>query len=307
MMAIDPHHPLIVDTLTTLLRADIDPSTINMKIPDYDGTLYLLAGISDSMIAFIMQSEEVKSIGEAGGYEALDNFLQGFQIDRTAPNQYSVIIDKSQLPTETEARKAAVAQIADKFSLLRTTFLSGPFFKAIAAVKQGLPFQAQQVNIRKNEKLWVIPAEGRVTFVFQIVYKDSNDASFARIFLQEFQDSKKKISNAPVISFGTAPPENISQYRPKTEGLFLSLTILRDQITNPVEQAKCLSGFRQYLTYHIHASKTYLHMRMRKRTEVLHTALKQAVPEKLEEKTFKRVRAMKGIKEEAKIINNFKS
>ena len=48
-------------------------------------------------------------------------------------------------------------------------------------------------------------------------------------------------------------------------------------------------------------------MRMRKRTDLLHNALKQAVPEKLEEKTFKKVRAVKGIKEDQRIINNFKS
>lgn len=306
MMAIDPHHPLIVDTLTTMLREDIDVSAINVKIPDFDGTLYVIGGVTDTIIAFTMLSEEAKSIGEAGGYEAIEHYLQGFQSDRSASNQFSVIIDKAQLPSAKDQRTLAVQEIAQKFSTFRSVFLSGPYFKAISAVKQGLAFQPQQVNIRKTEKLWIIPAESRVTFVFQIFYKDNNDASFARIFLQEFQDSKKQISNAPVISFGNAPPEYISQFRPKNEGMFLSLTMLKDQITNPIDQAKWLCGFRQYLTYHVHSCKTYLHMRMRKRTDVLLNALKQAVPEKLQEKTFKRVRATKGIKEESKIINNFK-
>lgn len=46
---------------------------------------------------------------------------------------------------------------------------------------------------------------------------------------------------------------------------------------------------------------------MRKRTDLLFNELKQAVPEKLEGKTFKRVRATKALEEEARIINNFRA
>ena len=306
-MAIDPHHPLIVETITGMLTEGVDVSNISMKIADFDGTLYMIGGLTESIIGFTLVSEEVKSIGDAGGYEALDQHLQGFQTARTSSNEYSVIIDKSQLPVVKQQRDIAVHEIADKLSIIRTVFLSGPFFTALATAKSGASLPIKQINIRKNEKLWIMSGDGRAAFIFQIIYKDSNDTSLAKIFLQEFQDSKKTINNAPVISFGPAPPDSISQFRPKAEGLYLSLTLLRDQISNPVEQAKWLSGFRQYLSYHIHSCKTYLHMRMRKRTDLLHNALKQAVPEKLEEKTFKKVRAVKGIKEDQRIINNFKS
>ena len=306
-MAIDPQHPLIIEHITEMLAEGLDVSNIALKISDYDGTVYMITGIAETMIAFIMISEEIKSIGDAVGYEALEHYLQGFQADRSSPNQYSIIVDKSLLPIEKVQRDIAVKEIARKFSMIRTVFLSGPYFKALAIVKQDGTCPPQQVNIRKNEKLWIISGNARVTFVLQILYKDNNDSSLARIFLQEVQDSKKLIANAPVISFGAAPPENISQFRPKAEGLFLSITLLKDQINNPTEQAKWLCGFRQYLSYHIHTCKTYLHMRMRKRTEILLGVLRQAVPEKLEEKIFKKARAVKGIKEDQRIINNFKS
>lgn len=306
-MAIDPRHPLIIDTLTTVLKNDIDLPSFHMNIADYDGDIYMIAGISDTMLAFTMLSKEIKSIGDAGGYEAIQQHLQGFPTDTSNPESFSVIIDKSQLPSSPEQRSLSASTIAEKFSTFRTIFISGPFIQALTAAKQGTSFTAKQVNIRKGEKLYLIPGDGRVTFVFQILYKDSNDASLAKIFLQEFQDSKKQISNAPVITFGSVPPENIRSFNPKTEGLFLSITMLRDQINNPLEQAKWVSSLRQYLTYHIHSCKTYLHMRMRKRADLLYNELKQAVPEKLEEKTFKRVRATKAMKEEARIINNFRA
>lgn len=305
-MAIDPHHPLIQETLSKVLKSG-NMSLHNIKISDYDSMLYMIVGLSETHLAFTLLSDQVKSIGDAGGYNALDEHFQGLQTDKSTPDQYSVIIDTSQLPSNPDQRTLTIDQIVQKFSCFRTVFLSGPYFQALSLVKQGRSFAPLQVDIRKSERLWIIPGETRVSFVFQIIYKDTNDTSLAKIFLQEFQDAKKQISNAPVISFGSSPPENISAYRPKTEGLFLSVTILKDQITNPLEQSKWISGFKQYLSYHIHSCKTYLHMRMRKRSDLLYNALKQAVPEKLEEKTFKRVRATKGIKEEAKIINNFKN
>ena len=81
--------------------------------------------------------------------------------------------------------------------------------------------------------------------------------------------------------------------------------MLKDHVRDPKKQSEHISGFRQYLTYHIHACKTYMHMRMRKRVSSLLGALKLAVPEKLDEKIFKRARATKTLKEEAKIQYNF--
>ena len=40
-----------------------------------------------------------------------------------------------------------------------------------------------------------------------------------------------------------------------------------------------LSGFRNYLYYHFKATKTYLHMRMRKRVQTWLQVLNRAVPE----------------------------
>lgn len=45
-----------------------------------------------------------------------------------------------------------------------------------------------------------------------------------------------------------------------------------------------LSGFRNYLHYHIKATKTYLHMRMRKRVQTWLQVLNRAVPEQETEK-----------------------
>jgi hypothetical protein len=302
MMSIDPSHPLLVENLSKVLTGPDTPFT--MTIPDYDGFLYLI-NYEQQVLTFSLIYEFVQSIGQAGGFEAIEQHLSGFPSHR-ADNSLTFQVNRSALPQDTEGQKSAAGEISSKFSMFRTVFFGGPFVSSLSNLQAGRPMQARQIEVRRHEKLWIIPGENRVSFVFQIFYQDFNDASLAKIFLQEIQDSKKQISNSPVISFGSSPPDIITSFRPKSEGLFLSVTILKDQVKHPVEQGRWLGSLKQYLSYHIHSCKTYLHMRMRKRTDALLQALKQAVPEKIQEKVFKKVRATKGIKEEAKIINNFR-
>lgn len=302
-MSIDPNHPLIVENMSKVLSGPEVP--FSMTIPDYDGFIYLL-NYENQILSFSLIYDSLNSIGEAGGFAAIEQHLQGFQNHRT-DRSITFEINKTLLPTDPARQKAAIEEISLKFSQFRNVLVGGVFSAPLASTLSNTPSQPRQIDIRKNEKIWIVPGDNRVSFVFQVVFEDFNDASLAKIFLQEIQDSKKQISNSPVISFGTNPPENIASFRPKTDGMFLSITILKDQIKNPVEQGRWLGSLKQYLSYHIHSCKINLHMRMRKRSDALLNVLKQAVPEKLQEKTFKRVRATKGIKEDAKIINNFRS
>jgi len=120
-------------------------------------------------------------------------------------------------------------------------------------------------------------------------------------------EAKRQVPNSPVITFSLNPPESMSAFKHVTEKTigYLSVTILREQIRQEDETGRWLASFKQYITYHIHACKTYLHMRMRKKTDGLLKVLMSAVPEKLQEKTFRRVRATKTRREESKIVYNF--
>ncbi|OMJ74317.1 hypothetical protein SteCoe_26807 [Stentor coeruleus] len=120
MMAIESRHPLIIDTLTTVLKNEIDLPFFHMNIADYDGVIYMISGISDTMLAFTMLSKEIKSIGDAGSYDAIQQHLQGFPTDNSNPESFSVIIDKSQLPSSSEQKNLSISTISEKFSIFRT-------------------------------------------------------------------------------------------------------------------------------------------------------------------------------------------
>lgn len=310
MMSIDPHHPLLIDNISALLCSEIDLSAINIKLTDYDGIVYLITGYNADSICFTFMIPQLTSVGEAGGFESIEANYSGFPV-YIETSDITLFIDRTQIPdpSQFEARRARANQISQQFSLFRTHFLSGPFIKALRSVKKGIPCESREIQIRPNEKLWITPGENRVNMIFQVNFADHTDGSLSKVFLQEFVDAKRQVPDAPVISFSQNAPESIRSFgcspNPHTIG-FLSVTLLKEQIKNEEEIGRWLSSFKQYVTYHLHCCKTYLHMRMRKKADGLLKVLQTAVPERLEEKTFRRVRASKTRREESKIVYNLK-
>jgi actin related protein 2/3 complex subunit 2 len=110
----------------------------------------------------------------------------------------------------------------------------------------------------------------------------------ARVFLQEYSEVRK-VNGAPPCSFGRDPPRELSSMELR-EGKscigYLSFSIMEGHVkAGKLHTAVTLiSSLRDYLTYHIKASKTYLHYRMRKQCQELQGVLNRAKPETTKEK-----------------------
>lgn len=93
---------------------------------------------------------------------------------------------------------------------------------------------------------------------------------------QEFVDTRRTVNNAPPAAFSKDPPLELRNAPglPTSSDLvgYLSLAIFPSHVDSLEKRAKAASlvqGLRNYLHYHIKASKTYLHIRMRKRVDLL--------------------------------------
>ena len=94
--------------------------------------------------------------------------------------------------------------------------------------------------------------------------------------LQEFVDTRRTVNNAPPVAFGKDPPLELRgapglRNSPDLVG-YLSLAIFPthvDTTEKRIKAATLVQSLRNYLHYHIKASKTYLHIRMRKRVDLL--------------------------------------
>jgi hypothetical protein len=94
--------------------------------------------------------------------------------------------------------------------------------------------------------------------------------------MQEFVDTRRTVNNAPPVAFGKDPPLELRgapglRNSPDLVG-YLSLAIFPTHVDTTEKRIKAstlVQGLRNYLHYHIKASKTYLHIRMRKRVDLL--------------------------------------
>jgi actin related protein 2/3 complex subunit 2 len=214
------------------------------------------------------------------------DFAVGFDLDAVAP------ADKEPL-----LRKVAA---------MRKHLLGAPVYKALQGIKDGnggsLPLMV--LETRAKEGMFVKPGNDRCTIVFAFAFPDETDNAVARVMLQQFAKEGPKVNGAPPCSYAEAknPPMEIREL-PKvgsfTDGCgFMSFVVFASHISTPAKMDKVigmLTSFRNYLLYHIKASKTYLHMRMRKKVNGWLQVLNKSHHEKTEKeaktaggKTFKR-------------------
>lgn len=228
---------------------------------------------------FMRQAVVLKSMGSK---ELLDKLFPG--MEATPDPEYNVAIefDCDRLPDP--------AAFLERVSLLKRHVLSGPMHRAFSALvakkSEGMPIM--RIDYRKTESIFVCPSATKVIVIFLVDFIDSTDKALAKVFLQEFMEAQRSVRTAPPVSYYPKdPPSELAsiassiKYNSDAAG-FLSFAleerhVLGDKLENSMT---LLSGFRNYLHYHIKCSKTYLHMRMRKRVAGWLQVLNRAIPER---------------------------
>lgn len=183
------------------------------------------------------------------------DFAVGFDLDTVKPDERDAVLKK--------------------VSCLRRHILAAPIMKALDGVKAGngasLPFM--MLELRSKECMFIKTGNDRCTIVFAFNFPEETDNALARVMLQQFAKESAKVNGSPPCSFSEAknPPLEIRDQKIDvyTNGCgFVSFVIFASHINQPAKYEKAitmLATFRNYLHYHIKASKTYLHMRMRKK------------------------------------------
>jgi actin related protein 2/3 complex subunit 2 len=169
---------------------------------------------------------------------------------------------------------------------LKRHVTGGPMEKAFRAMlNREAPSPVVTINYRKNETMYIAPAATKVVVIFLVDFVDQFDKAIARVFLQEFVEAQRTVRTAPPVSVSREPPGELAslsignQYNGAAG--FISFALEERHLAGDKIDAciAMLTGFRNYLHYHIKCSKTYLHMRMRKRVAGWLQILNRAVPE----------------------------
>lgn len=222
-------------------------------------------------------------------------------IDPVEPGfQLTLKLDLSKLPPNEDDR----VQLMIKTASLRAVVLGAPLrdiLKHLAA-KVVAPEADSLMAIvhRPRESFFVIPQPEKVTVVFPMRFKDSNDCVLATSFLQEFMEARRTggLSTAPSCQWSPNPPLELKgapAHALNANSGFVSFVIFPRHVEGDKldRTVWSLCTFHAYVSYHIKCSKAFMHTRMRRRVETLIQALNRAKPEVEKEKKTAQGRSFK--------------
>lgn len=293
MLFLESENKIIKEVLEGRLGASaprpVQP--LEIRLCDFDDVQYDMS-IADNLLTVSMAYPPYKTLEGLGAKQMFAVTYPEFQL--IAPKTG---FDFSLQVNVEVVTPANAASFIERISVLKRNILSAPFEQCFEALQNGnaSSLGAVQIPYRRNETMYVLPQADRIIIVYSVCFEDKTDQAIARVFLQEFVDTRRTVNNAPPVAFGKDPPLELRnapglRNSPDLVG-YLSLAIFPthvDTTEKRIKAATLVQGLRNYLHYHIKASKTYLHIRMRKRVDLLLQVLNRARPEKDQSKTQKK-------------------
>jgi len=187
------------------------------------------------------------------------------------------------------------AKFARNISLMKRNALAAPFYKTFSDIEAKKPGGLCEIRYRDEEAIFIKPESDRCIVIFDIQFKDSDDIVLAKVFLQEYQDARRTMSNAPSVTYSQKePPLELKGVRNLKVGEnqgFVSFVLFQPHISTSRREKTIdnIQTFRNYLHYHIKCSKAYLHTRMRNRVRTFLQVLNRAKSEPPQEKEKKTI------------------
>lgn len=196
-------HRALHDTLTNILRqpeptvddngdtktATREPTIINLC--DFDSVEYNLTIQQDDLntLLFNVKLPVYKQIKQHGAEDILkqnyaqyinDTITTGYDITLRLPLSNDVVYNQQQI---------------NSLSSIKTTVVSGVYIKYFTPLLTNQPPPSESIvySEQSDTLIYIIPGKDRVTVVYEIDFNDKVDKAIARIFMQEFVDSKRRL------------------------------------------------------------------------------------------------------------------
>ncbi|KIW95669.1 uncharacterized protein Z519_04254 [Cladophialophora bantiana CBS 173.52] len=301
MLLLD-YQNVLIQSLLTERFSGAPPISIDQVVSDFDGvTFHISTPSSKTQILISLSIKCYRELLQYGAEQVLQREYGNYITNTEAGYDFSILIDLENLPPTAEEKEELVRRI----SLLKRNVMAAPFEKAFdefaqlaeeaskytsesapQGVKEGGEVMA--IHYREEEAIYIKASHDRVTVIFSTMFTDAVDRIFAKVFLQEFVDARRRaIQNAPQVLFRSDPPLELQGLRgvgktgEKGEMGFITFVLFPRHLTRQRrdEVISHIQTFRDYFHYHIKASKAYIHSRMRRRTADFLQVLNRARPE----------------------------
>ena len=165
-------------------------------------------------------------------------------------------------------------QTAEKLSTFRIKIYSYVLEKMLQDVKDKKKPKPLVFHLNSKNVVHVNPLSDNVQLTYGIDFLQKTDQSLAKVFLQELKEAKNHVKNAcPVnvyVETDEVPKNIIEIDHPKkySNGLVV-FNLFVNKFDTIKKFLNYFVTFREYIQFHIHSIKTFLHIRMNRKGKEL--------------------------------------
>jgi actin related protein 2/3 complex subunit 2 len=291
MILLEYHNKIIEDTLLEKFQiTDGKYESVETTIADFDSVTFHIFTPDQNAKNILNISMYIKCYSELKKHGVDEVMKRIYGNYLTSPeNGFDVTlqIDLSSPPSD-------VNKFARDVALLKRNAFAAPYYKVFSDIEAKKPGGLVEIRYRDEEAVFIKPETDRAIVIFSIQFKDSDDIVFAKVFLQEFADARKTMTNVPSVIFSQKePPLELKGARNLKVGEsqgYVSFVLFQPHMSGTKKEKTIdnIQTFRNYLHYHIKCSKAYMHTRMRNRVKIFLQVLNRAKTEigSAEKKTF---------------------
>jgi len=280
MILLEYNNRILNDTIERLIR---NPKTIvDILISDFDGAKFHIFTDKegeDTLVSISFLWAVWGSLNGHGREIALKNNYGTFLAPQAESGfDFTLKINVNKIPEEKKA------SFPLHISMMKRNLFAAPFNKFFEGAAQKKEFPVLALEYRPQEYVYLKNVQDRTIVVFKVMFKDRDDQTLAKVFLQEFTRTQ---SGSPPVSYSYRnPPSDITGATGATESDdhgYVSFVLFPAHTSGNKKQATLsnIQTFRNYLHYHIKCCKAYMHTRMRARVTSLLKILNRAKTEPL--------------------------
>jgi len=208
----------------------------------------------------------------------LDKFKKAFEKkpkDLTEEQEEKFLEDRKAIRAELET---FAKNTAEKMSTFRVKIYSYVFEKMLRDIKDK---DKDKKNPKKlvfhlNEKnvVHLVPLSDNLELVYGVDFLQNTDQSLARVFLQELKEAKNHVKNCincnVYVELAEVPKNIMDIDNPKkySNGLVV-FNLFVNKFDTIKKFLNYFVTFREYVQFHIHSIKTFLHIRMNRKGKEL--------------------------------------
>ena len=182
--------------------------------------------------------------------------------------------DEDRKEIRAELEKFAKAT-AEKLSTFRVKIYSYVLEKMLKEVKdKKKDIKPLMFHLNEKNVVHMVPLSDNVQLVYGVDFQQTTDQSLARVFLQELKEAKNHVKNCIAgnvyVELDEAPKNILKIDNPKkySNGLVV-FNLFVNKFDTIKKFLNYFITFREYVQFHIHSIKTFLHIRMNRKGKEL--------------------------------------